>query len=99
MSEAKQINQGYTIIESMTVGNARFVIGENLNSQLAPHVTWQANVKNDPDNFFWGHYCTTKLGAIEDFGKRISKEAELLQERSSPRKARLTERKDRGEER
>ena len=75
MSEAKQINQGYTIIESMTVGNARFVIGENLNSQLAPYVTWQANVKNDPDNFFWGHYCTTKLGAIEDFGKRISKEA------------------------
>lgn len=45
MSEAKQVNQGYTIIESMIVGNARFVIGENLNSQLAPYVTWQANVK------------------------------------------------------
>ncbi len=42
---------------------------------------------------------TTKLGAIEDFGKRISEEAELLQERSAPRKARLTERKERGEER
>lgn len=40
MSEAKQVNQGYTIIESMIVGNARFVIGENLNSQLAPYVTW-----------------------------------------------------------
>ena len=99
MSEAKQVNQGYTIIESMIVGNARFVIGENLNSQLAPYVTWQANVKNESDNFFWGHYCTTKLGAIEDFGKRISEEAELLQERSAPRKARLTERKERGEER
>lgn len=99
MSEAKQVNQGYTIIESMTVGSARFVIGENLDSQIAPYVTWQANVTNDPDNFFWGHYCTTKLGAIEDFGKRISEEAKLLLERSAPGKARLSEQKERGEER
>ena len=28
MNEQKQVNEGYTIIESMTVGNARFVIGE-----------------------------------------------------------------------
>ena len=53
MNEQKQVNEGYTIIESMTVGNARFVIGENLNNPAAPYVTWQANIKNDPDNFFW----------------------------------------------
>ena len=52
MNEQKQVNEGYTIIESMPVGNARFVIGENLNNPAAPYVTWQANVKNDPNNFF-----------------------------------------------
>lgn len=97
MAEPKQVNQGYTIIESMTVGSARFVIGENLDSQIAPYVTWQANVKNDPDNSFWGHYCSTKLGAIEDFGKRISKEAELLQERSESKKMSELRQKERGE--
>lgn len=68
MNEQKQVNEGYTIIESMTVGQCRFVIGENLNNPAAPYVTWQANIKNDPDNFFWGHYCATKLGAVADFG-------------------------------
>ena len=39
MNEQKQVNEGYTIIESMPVGNARFVIGENLNNPAAPYVT------------------------------------------------------------
>lgn len=51
MNEQEQVNEGYVIIESVTVGNARFVIGENPNNQAAPYVTWQANVKNDPNNF------------------------------------------------
>src|SRR5574344_1850795 len=75
MNEQEQVNEGYVIIESVTVGNARFVIGENPNNQAAPYVTWQANVKNDPNNFFWGHYCATKLGAVADFGRRITEEA------------------------
>ena len=50
MNEKKQVNEGYTIIESMTVGSARFVIGENLHNPVAPYVTWQANIRNDPDN-------------------------------------------------
>ena len=29
MNEKEQVNEGYVIIESVTVGNARFVIGEN----------------------------------------------------------------------
>ncbi len=45
MNEKKQVNEGYTIIESMTIGSARFVIGENLNNPAAPYVTWQANIK------------------------------------------------------
>ena len=39
MNEKKQVNESYTIIESMTIGSARFVIGENLNNPAAPYVT------------------------------------------------------------
>ena len=41
MNEKEQVNEGYVIIESVTVGNARFVIGENPNNQAAPYVTWR----------------------------------------------------------
>ena len=99
MSEKKQVNEGYTIIESMTIGSARFVIGENLNNPAAPYVTWKANVKNDPNNFFWGHYCATKLDAVADFAQRINAEAEYLRERTKANTAPLQERKERGETR
>ncbi len=96
MNEKKQVNEGYTIIESMTVGSARFVIGENLHNPVAPYVTWQANIRNDPDNFFWGHYCATKLGAVADFGRRITEEAEILRDRAKSKAVQIPER---GEER
>lgn len=96
MNEKKQVNEGYTIIESMTVGSARFVIGENLHNPVAPYVTWQANIRNNPDNFFWGHYCATKLGAVADFGRRISEEAEILRDRAKSKAVQIPER---GEER
>lgn len=99
MNEQEQVNEGYVIIESVTVGNARFVIGENPNNQAAPYVTWQANVKNDPNNFFWGHYCATKLDAVADFAQRINAEAEYLRERTKANTAPLQERKERGEAR
>lgn len=94
MNEQKQVNEGYTIIESMTVGSVRFVIGENLNNPAAPYVTWQANIKNNPDNFFWGHYCATKLGAVADFGRRITEEAEFLRERVKSKAVQIPERGD-----
>ena len=96
MNEKKQVNEGYTIIESMTVGSARFVIGENLHNPVAPYVTWQANIRNDPDNFFWGHYCANKLGAVADFGRRITEEAEILRDRAKSKAVQIPER---GEER
>ena len=94
MSEKKQVNEGYTIIESMTIGSARFVIGENLNNPAAPYVTWQANIKNDSDNFFWGYYCATKLGAVADFGRRITEEVEFLRERAKYKAPQIPERGD-----
>ena len=94
MNEQNQVNEGYTIIESMTVGNARFVIGENLNNPAPTYETWQAHIKNAPDNFFWGHYCATKLGAVADFGRRITEEAEFLRERAKSKAPQIPERGD-----
>lgn len=64
----------YIIIESAVIGNAKFVVGESLQNP-APYATWQCNMKNDPHSYFWGHYCTDKISAMEDYGKRISAEA------------------------
>lgn len=69
---------GYTIVESTVIGNTKFVVGENQKNPITPYATWQANMKNDPHSYFWGHYCTDKLGAMADYGKRISEEAEYL---------------------
>lgn len=99
MNEKEPVNEGYVIIESVTIGSTRFVIGENPNSKIAPYVTWMANAKNDPDNFFWGHYCETKLDAVADFAQRINAEAEYLRERTKAKTAPLQERKERGDER
>lgn len=65
----------HTVIESISIGNAKFVVGENLNNPATPYGTWQANIKNDPSNYFWGHYMATKEDAIADYGERITQEA------------------------
>ncbi|MDD4808080.1 MAG: hypothetical protein PHU30_06275 [Oscillospiraceae bacterium] len=70
--------QGYTIIESTVIGNAKFVVGENSGNSIAPYVTWQANMKNDPNSYFWGHYYGDKMAALADYGDRISQEAQYL---------------------
>ncbi len=70
--------EGYTIIESTVIGNAKFVVGENPQNPITPYVTWQANMKNDPHSYFWGHYYGDKLTALADYGDRISQEAQYL---------------------
>ena len=70
--------EGYSIIESTVIGNAKFVVGENPQNPIAPYVTWQANMKNDPHSYFWGHYYGDKNTAMADYGDRISQEAQYL---------------------
>ena len=86
--------EGYTIIESIEIGSAKFVVGENPNNPITPYVTWQANTKNDPNNYFWGHYCTDKLGAMADFGKRVSDEADRQRNMKKQRPAPQPEKGD-----
>jgi hypothetical protein len=63
-------NAGYEIIEKLTVGNAIFVLGR-MDSQKygAKYVTWAAR-KDEPANYFWGHYMDKYEDAREDlFGR------------------------------
>lgn len=69
----------HTVIESIVMGNTKIVIGKNPDNMATPYATWMANMENDPHSYFWGHYCTTKEGALADYGKRIQSQTELLQ--------------------
>ena len=48
----ERINGGYTIIQSVPVGNTEFVLGENQKAP-DPYVTWEC--RNGTD-YNWGHY-------------------------------------------
>ena len=50
MGERK--NAGYTIVESIHIGNTEFVIGHKPGAP-SPYVTWECA---NGDNYFWGHY-------------------------------------------
>lgn len=61
-----RINQGYVITDSIHIGKAEFVIGEMSNTP-APFVTWECK---DGNNYFWGHYLTTRKAAERDLLER-----------------------------
>ena len=81
MSERK--NAGYTITDSIHVGNAEFVIGENPKAP-SPYVTWECS---GGSNYFWGHYCSDRFGAVKDLLERAGAELEfcLSQKEEAPK--------------
>ncbi|MDD4414855.1 MAG: hypothetical protein PHR14_10005 [Oscillospiraceae bacterium] len=70
-------NAGYTITDSVHVGNAEFVIGE-FPGAPAPFVTWECK---DGDNYFWGHYLSSRQNAERDLLERAGLERERLDNR------------------
>ena len=74
MSEENRINQGYVIIDSITVKNVEFVLGEH---PTAPsrYVTWECK---DGNNYYWGHYMSDKFAAKRDLHKRVESEVSYL---------------------
>jgi len=77
-NEKKEINAGYEITEKLTVGNSVFVLGSNETRFGTKYVTWQANAKNDPTNYFWGHYLENYEDAREDLFERAHSESKAL---------------------
>ena len=81
----KEINASYRILARVQVGFAEYVIGEHPTAP-AQFVTWErtpANEGNRGRNYYWGHHCATREGAIEDFGKRVKQEFDFQQQRRS----------------
>lgn len=71
----QRINAGYTITDSIHVGNTEFVIGENP-AYPAPYVTWEYTPSG---GYFWGHYLPDRLTAIRDLLERAGEEANAVE--------------------
>lgn len=67
----QRINEGYVITDSIHIGNAEFVIGENQTKYGTMYVTWRCK---DQDNFFWGHYLSDRQAAEKDLLDRAVQE-------------------------
>lgn len=73
----KETNAGYEITEKLNVGNSIFVLGRNDTSFGTKFVTWAAR-KDDPTNYFWGHYMSNYEDAREDLFERAYQETQKL---------------------
>jgi len=78
MNMEKETNSGYEIIEKLNIGNSIFVLGSMNSAYGTKYVTWQSNAKNDPTNYFWGHYIQSYENAREDLYKRAYEETLAL---------------------
>lgn len=72
-------NAGYTITESICVGDVEFVLGENA-AVPAHFVTWECKGGN---NYYWGHYMTNKLAALHDLLDRAGQALSILEIRQA----------------
>ena len=69
---AERINAGYTIIQSVPVGDTEFVLGKN---KKAPdlYVTWRCD---GGTNYYWGHYFSDFHRAQTDLFDRALEKAQ-----------------------
>ena len=69
-----RMNAGYIITDSIHIGETEFVIGVH---STQPHmfVTWACR---NGDNYFWGHYLTSRDAAEHDLVDRAKEQLQLL---------------------
>ena len=69
-----RMNAGYIITDSVHIGETEFVIGVH---STQPHmfVTWACKKGN---NYFWGHYLTSREAAERDLVDRAREQIQLL---------------------
>ena len=78
-----RMNAGYIITDSIHIGETEFVIGVH-SIQPNMFVTWACR---NGDNYFWGHYLTSRDAAEHDLVDRAKDQLQLLDQmrgRSSP---------------
>jgi len=74
---SERSNCGYTIVQSLTIGDSEFVLGHNPEAPN-PYVTWKCS---NGDYYFWGHYSNDRLTADRDLLTRAGQELERLEQR------------------
>ena len=92
---ADRSNEGYTIIDSIQVGETEFVFGK-LDGKIPMYVTWACKGGN---NYYWGHYFSDPLEAKKDLLGRASEELEYQMDRRARASEKQPKEPDKGCER
>ena len=74
---SERSNCGYTIVQSLTIGDCEFVLGHNPEAPN-PYVTWKCS---NGDYYFWGHYSNDRMAADRDLLTRAVQELERQEQR------------------
>ena len=74
---SERSNCGYTIVQSLMIGDCEFVLGHNPEAPN-PYVTWKCS---NGDYYFWGHYSNDRMAADRDLLTRAGQELERLEQR------------------
>lgn len=91
----QRINEGYVITDSVHIGSAEFVIGQNETKCGTMYVTWRCANGTD---YYWGHYFDDRFAAQKDLVARAQEEVQYLdtkrqsQEQQKPSKKKEHER-------
>jgi len=72
-----RINEGYTISDSIQIGETEFVLGKS-GGAFTMFVTWACK---GGDYYYWGHYFSDLLEAKKDLLDRAGEELEVEMER------------------
>ena len=70
-------NAGFVITNSISVGNAEFVLGGNMKNPDS-FVTWKCRGGTD---YYWGHYTDSLLKATKDLCERVLEEVRFLEQK------------------
>ena len=74
---SERSNCGYTIVQSLTIGDCEFVLGHNPEAPN-PYVTWKCS---NGDYYFWGRYSNDRMAADRDLLTRAVQELERQEQR------------------
>lgn len=74
---SERSNCGYTIVQSLTIGDCEFVLGHNPEAPN-PYVTRKCS---NGDYYFWGHYSNDRMAADRDLLTRAVQELDRQEQR------------------
>ena len=77
----QRLNEGYASTDSVHVGNAEFVMGENETRYGTMYVTWRCSNGTD---YYWGHYFDDRFAAQKDLVARVQEEVQYLELKTQP---------------